>query len=884
MYVNRVGLLLLIIQFFLAGCDCACGSTYNTTVPSNTTTIKSSVYVYGDGCAETSGQVNSSGYPDASCDGTGQYVNRGRWVKVPNVSVVTDSIVNIGIQGSIYYCSTGYDNQNISPYYIVSPGSNMQNANTSNLQLPLSSGQMVAIEVMPDDNSVSNYQGVALGNNASSVTTRCDAYPTSSQYYYLKQGACRGYNALGLTIYVGGTEIVNLDQGYSQNATYYPYMQSRIAFLYSYMDPNNRSEFYNYNYQRYQMNLSTNQGIGKYVFQVPQGVSGVLGFKIARGNISTGNGQYTLNVMTTSPVCYVVQSQAYSEPDNRGALELLVSSTNPNSIDNAIASFNALRGGDEITPYRQSLNQYIAHNLNITINTNVPLLSNLVVVPNLSPVVILAPSYNFAGGESGDIWLKVRDDYYSDNVGEYYVTATVTTTTAGVVSEFLTDLINPITDTIYSLSETLYRNFMTYHYLNIVRMGLLIYIMFYGVEFALGLVQISSQDLIIRILKLAVVIELFNPSSYEFFDRYFFEFFKSGSNTLTQYVTGDYTNSKAGMFGFLDDIFNVYFFSGTWIKLAALIPDIIGILLLMVVVYIICIYVLILSRVIISYLLVVVGVTLLVALAPMFFPLMLFERTKKYFDNWVKNLFGYAIQPVLLFGSLYIMTIIFLQLWNNLMDFDVCWGGVIDLYFPLYSWTQGFLPNVSLNCIQYFKVIGGINYINMFGGAFALLVFSLAINNMMSHIPEMSDSIAGVFTASAVSNKASETVQKGMDTVGKAAGAVASGANKLGNLASNLARRAGAGGGASGGSAAGSGASMGASTARGNKVGEMDQKKPRSKIGKALSAVASGVKAAGKGAVKSMIPEALKKDEKEREQGGDKLGALKALLERANKK
>ena len=77
---------------------------------------------------------------------------------------------------------------------------------------------------------------------------------------------------------------------------------------------------------------------------------------------------------------------------------------------------------------------------------------------------------------------------------------------------------------------------------------------------------------------------------------------------------------------------------------------------------------------------------------------------------------------------------------------------------------------------------------------------------------------------------------------------------------------------------------MGASTARGNNVGGMDQKKPRSKIGKALSAVASGVKAAGKGAVKSMIPEALKKDEKEREQGGDKLGALKALLERANKK
>lgn len=921
--MNRLTLILvLLLQFILVGCKCECGANYDTDVKSNTTVVKSSLYVFADGCTNINGEVDDLGYPTASCDASGQYVNRGRWVKVPKASVTKDSIVNLGIQSSIFYCSTGYDNQNIFPYYIVTPSSDIMNVASDNSQLPVKSGQMVVIEVVPDDDSVNTYSGVALGNNASSVTEDCSSASTETNscktvyttvkkpvrecsftgsppvlkctikyvdiqvstlectkttttaYDLFLKGSCRGYNAFGLTIYVGEKEIVNLDQTYVSNAPYYPYAQSRTASIFSYIEPNDLSNFYTYNYQQYQVSLS-NHGDGKYSFMVPEGVSGVLGFKIAEGIKNIGNGKYTINVMTTPPACYIEQSQAYNSPDNRGALQMLVTSTNPNTIDNAISSFDALNGGNEIVNYRKELNQYISTVLGIKINTNASALSNLVTSPNLSPVVILAPNYNFIGGEVGDIWLKVRDDYYSDNVGEYYVTATVTTRKVGIVSQFLTDLITPIVDQIYSLSEILYKNFMTQQYLNIIRMALLIYIMFYGAEFALGLVNISSQDLIIRILKLAVVIEIFNPSSFDFFDRYFFQLFKAGSEQLTEFVTGDYTDSKAGMFGFLDDIFNVYFSAGTWIKIAALIPDIVGILFLLVLVYIIFIYLLILARVIVSYLLVIVGVSLLVALAPMFFPLMLFERTRKYFDNWVKNLFGYAIQPVLLFGSLYIMTIIFLQLWNNLMDFDVCWGGVIKLYFPLRSWTQGFLDNVNLGCIQYFKVTDGIKYINIFGGAFALLVFTLAINNMMSHIPEISDRIADVYTASAVSSKASEAVQKGMDTAGQAAGAVMSGVNKLGNFASNLTR-----GGSKGAGQNASGALMEAKTAaRGNKVDEMDKKQPRSRIGKTLKAAKDGVKAAGKAAgkaiINSMVPEQLKKKKREEGEGGSKLDQLK---------
>ncbi len=855
--MNKLKLfLLLAITFFLEGCDCACDSNkFDTTIASNSTTISSAVYIYGDGCGASDGSVNSSGYPTGSCDSTGQYVNRGRWVKVPNAGVTTDSIVNIGIQGSIFYCSTGYDNQNIFPNFIVYPGPNTVNQFSDNSQMPLQSGQMVVIKAVPDAGGTSVYSGVTIGSNTSGVTTDC--ITTSSPYSSLREGSCRGFNLFGLSVYVGRTEIVTLDMITNSNKPYYPYAQSRQAYMYSYIQPNNLSPFYTSTNYKYSIALN-NQGNGEYVFQVPPGINGLLGFNIAKGRGTTGSGQYAFQVMTTPPACYVEQSQAYSQPDNRGALELLVSSTNPNLVDNAISAFNALNNGNAIDPYYDQLNKYISSFSGIQINSNASVLSSLVVAPNLSPVVILAPSYSFVGPMTGNIWLKVRDDYYSDNVGEYYVTATVTTKTAGMASQFITDLITPITTLLYSLSEQVYTNFTSQHFLNIVRLCLLIYIIIYGAEFALGLTTISSYDIIIRIFKLAVVIELFNPSSFAFFNTYFFQLFISGSNHLTELVTGDYTNSKSGMFSFVDDIFNVYFSAGTWIKLAALLPDLVGFLFLLIIIFLIFLYLLILARAIVAYLLAVVGVSLLVSLAPMFIVLILFERTKKYFDNWVKHLVGYALQPVMMFGALYVMTMIFLDLWNNLMDFDVCWGGIINLYFPLSSWTQGFLPNVDLKCIQYLKIPGGINYINMFGGAFALTVFTFAINNMMSHIPEMTDAITGVFVASAVSSKANETVQKGMDTAMKGASAVAGAAKKLGNAASNLARGGGGGGGGDASKSrgggmqmtapgAGSGVKMSVSGGSANPAaGEGAPKKPQTRLQKLASAAKAGVKLAAK--------------------------------------
>ena len=428
---------LIAIAFIVSGCkDCGC-DLQDTTLPSETVTTNSSLYVYADGCAKPNGEVDSSGFPTGSCDASGQYVNRGRWVKAPNISVSQGSQVNINTEGSIYYCSTGYDNQNPATTFVVKPSESVANVFSDGSQMPVVEGQVILINTVPDvTNSSALYVGVNISGENS--TTNCSTL--SNPYNSFTAGDCQGYNLLGLTVYVDNTEIVNLDSTYTANSPYYPYAESRKPYLFSFIDPNIRSSFFSEINAKYNIPLN-NIGNGIYSFMVPSGINGKLGFAIARGYKKkityhvfgipvstvhiTGVGKYTFQIMSTSPACYVEQAIAGSHPGNRGALELLVMSTNPNDVDSAIASFNSLNGGNEISVYYQELNKYISSFTGITINSNSSILSDLVInsAPSLSPFIITKSSYDLdtSNISNGSIWLRVRDDYYSDNVGQYNV-------------------------------------------------------------------------------------------------------------------------------------------------------------------------------------------------------------------------------------------------------------------------------------------------------------------------------------------------------------------------------------------------------------------------------------------------------------------------------
>lgn len=686
--------------FILSGCSKSCDEIMTTT--SNYNTYSSSVIVFGDGCNALDGSTSDSKStipePTGLCDGNGDaYAGRGRWVKLPKVTAEKNSQITVNVYGSIFYCSTGYDNRNISPRISVKAIPEVQTVFEDGSEIPIEEKQTFILDIA-DTGAVSIGTGTGLPT--------CDP---KTYYNSFINGTCQTNGGRGLSIYVKNqdtlTEIVTLDN-ITQNDTSpstYKLNTSRYPNLYQPLVPESGQEaFFTWVEAKYSANVET-AGPNRYIFSVPEKLSGVLGFNIAQGR--EGLGEYSIEVMSTPPACMVEESIIESSNEGgRGALMFLIESTdlNPNEVDNVLDTFNAY--DSDISEYYPELVNFIASiagvELSVYQDSTIGTLSTMKVssvgTSTLDPYVMTDSTYDGTALKSGNIWFKVKDDYYHDNVGHYEVYVEVKTKKQSLVSEFLNYITTPVFDAINSASATIYDSFAEdSRFQNIMKMCLMLYIMIWGAQFILGLNGIAATDAVIRFLKIAVVIQLFDSSSWNFFNDYFFKLFTDGKDYLITSITGDQSSDRSGVFGFIDDIFYLFFAKETWEKFLALTPSLVGVIYVIIFIQVMCIYLVAISEVFLVYLLTIVGISFLLSLAPMFFVAMLFERTKKIFSNWVKSLADYAMQPVILFAVLYVVNQIFMTLWNNAMDFRVCYGGVWRLWF----WGGGNLDLSGDPCI-----------------------------------------------------------------------------------------------------------------------------------------------------------------------------------------
>lgn len=800
--MNKKFLLILpFILFLIQGCGCDCpeiskpGDGY--------TTSTASVIVYADACAPSDGGTimegksysSSTPVPNAQCDiwSNGNPGNRGRWVMVPapnsstsggnnsGMSVSTTSNITISAYGTVYYCSSGYDNYNPSPVATVYPGTAgtdffYDSRMDSKVQMTVEKGQLVILNIndpssschyTPSNSYCPTGRGVAIGvtgNNATALPV-C----TSSQYSNFVNGECRSTNGFGLTINIDSNQVATLDnQYYSGNAAYYTSAASRTANLYSPYIPSSlysssSSTFFTTIDNDYGENPS-NAGPAQYVFIAPY--TGILNFSIANksGNPDGGYGTYVITVLTAPSSCAVNNSIAYSE-DDRGALQVMVeeSGVSPNTLDNVFTTFNSF--DPYLQTYYPELMQYLANAAGLTIQSDASALNDLLVpstgTSGYNPLVLTAQTNNGYPATSGNIWLKIKDDYYNDNVGAYKVEVTVETPDQSEVSAFLNSLITPIVSSLEQGTLIIYDNFFSQenNFTGILHMALLLYVMVFGAQYLLGLSSFSLIDTFVRILKLAAVVELLKPTSWDFYNQYFFNIYTQGQAFLITAVTGDASTNYQGVFGFVDDVFNVFFSSYTWQQLAALLPDLIGFLYAMVLIMVMFIYLTALAQVFMVYLLALIGMYVLMALAPMFMATLLFNRTKKFFLNWIKYLFSFAIQPVILFAMLFVVNEIFMILWDNAMSFNICWGGVWELYFyGVYIWTFNAIQPFELGCVQYYKIMDELPIYEMFAEIMMLYFFALNTQAIISYAPKISDSISGTSTASSLMKLSAGTI------------------------------------------------------------------------------------------------------------------------------
>lgn len=773
----------MLVLYLVQGCGCSCPPIPKPNTSDYTVTT-SSVIIYGDACAPSDGSTASEGksyssatpVPNAQCDNWsgGSYGNRGRWVMVPppqsstgggnsgGLSVSSNSTVTITTYGTVYYCSSGYDNYHVSPYIPVFPGQPANTFFSDGSQLSISEGEIIILNIgdpssgcafTPSNSFCNPGTGVTIGStgNVALDLPACDG----TQYSDFVNGTCRATGGFGLTIYSGDKIEATLDeQNYSGNSESYIYSTSRTPNLYApLVSSSQQTSFFNTVETNYSEDISL-AGPIQYVYKsTANGVFGVSIAEEARSNAG-GSGQYNVTVLTAPASCEVSNSQATTE-DNRGAVQLLFepSGTNPNTVDDVITTFNNY--DPNLTIYYPELMKYLAQDTGTTIQSDAEALSSLLVPstgtndqgqPNYNPYVFTSQVSTVNANSSGYIWLKVKDDYYHDNVGAYQVQVQVQTPNESQVSAFLDSLITPINDALVQSTLIIYQSFFSVsnNFTAIIHMSLMLYVMVFGGQFLLGLSTFSLQDTFIRIFKIAVMNELLQPSSWDFYNQYFFNIYTQGQSFLIGAVTGDTSSDYSGVFGFVDDVFNIFFSTYTWQQLAALLPSIMGFLYATILIVIMLIYLMALTQVFMVYLLAMVGLYLLIALAPMFMVTLLFERTKKIFMGWIKYLFSFAIQPVILFAVLYFVNEIFMTFWENAMSFNICWGNAWELYFyGVYIWTFNVVQPFTIGCVWYYVVTDPVPIYQMFAEVMMLYFFVLNTQAIISFAPKISDAISG---------------------------------------------------------------------------------------------------------------------------------------------
>ena len=302
-----------------------------------------------------------------------------------------------------------------------------------------------------------------------------------------------------------------------------------------------------------------------------------------------------------------------------------------------------------------------------------------------------APDANSGGGTDEDsriysmmdhkIYLKILDRHYSDNSGQYIVT--IKSGFKDYNTNFLDNLVNDITDIIFgdrtstkninafedrssALVPKLYNRIIKNpNFKAVVRILCILSVMILSINFMIGTSRISSVELVSQTAKIsAIAMLLSTDQSWRFFNDYLFTFFIEGSSFLKDLVM-----SKSTSHSIITLIFSV----NTVMKLFALcFTSLLGPIYVLIYLFALCFFAFSIFNTYIAYIISIMVLGLIIIMGPIFISMILFKQTRYLFDNWIKQMMYYALQPMFLFLGISISSIIVTDVIYKSLGFPVC--------------------------------------------------------------------------------------------------------------------------------------------------------------------------------------------------------------------
>jgi type IV secretion system protein VirB6 len=310
------------------------------------------------------------------------------------------------------------------------------------------------------------------------------------------------------------------------------------------------------------------------------------------------------------------------------------------------------------------------------------------------------------------IWVRIKNvqSDYAESFGSYNV-ALFAQSIENQAGLFQTEVMGPLMSSIkgYILSKatTVFRNMICYKnadktscssFFSYLSNLLVLYIMSYGLLFWLGVVQVSHKDLVIRLIKIAILAGLMNDKTFDLFSAWLLPFISGATDNIIANLAG-FPNGD-NIFLFADPILSEIFFSTRfWAKILALTavgPH--GIIFFIIAFVSAFIFIMAIIQAIAAYFMAFCAQALLISIAPIFLSFMLFDVTKHLFDAWLKMILRYILEPIIILGGIIVLTSMFTVMMDYAMPYSVVIKCAIRIYSPFQLIMQ-FLPIPGLDAL-----------------------------------------------------------------------------------------------------------------------------------------------------------------------------------------
>jgi type IV secretory pathway VirB6-like protein len=291
-------------------------------------------------------------------------------------------------------------------------------------------------------------------------------------------------------------------------------------------------------------------------------------------------------------------------------------------------------------------------------------------------------------------------------------------------------------------------------------------ITFVSLGFLVGLVEFNYQMLIVYIVKLSIVLSLFSDIMIDFITQDALGMFIDGAEFLIWSVVEAYNNvgifrpelyekvqaDTTNIFLIFDLLIQELTAPIIWKKIYALGtnagwgPSLITTIIWL---FGLFYYVVTIFEIFVMYITFIIGISILIIIAPIIIPLMIFKLTKQIFDSWWKYLLSYMLQPTLVFAIVLLLNAYMLAILHSGLGFSICPKCLFEInILNLFKFCA--IPGYGLTAWMHYPSDFGYNPSPVFMATTLALIFFLLALTMRSIPSFIVDVTARIVTGSPI--------------------------------------------------------------------------------------------------------------------------------------